>query len=69
MPRRGVKVLSQAMPRRPKPHCKLADLACKVFAVGRPHLPEISPICGNECGINFGAIPWERLWDWTLEIP
>ena len=65
VPRRGVELSSQAMPERLYPPCKISDLSCKVFAVGRPHLPEIPPKCGHECGTVSGA----RMWEQMPEIP
>jgi hypothetical protein len=65
VPRRGVELSSQAMPGRLYLPCKISDLSCKVFAVGRSHLPEIPPKCGNECGTVSGVSIWEQ----TPEIP
>lgn len=65
MPRRCVELSSQAMPGRSYHHCKINDLSCMLFAVGRPDLPEFLSKCGNNCGAIFHLKVWER----TAKIP
>ena len=60
VPRRGVELSSQAMPVRLYLPCKISDLCCKVFAVGRSHLPEIPLKWGNECGTVSSVRMWEQ---------
>lgn len=56
----ALKLSYQAGSERPQVHCKISDLYCSMFAVGRPHLPESTSKCGNESGMIFGLIMWER---------
>ena len=36
--------------------CKISDLSCNVFAVGRPESPELPLKCGKDCGTEIPPV-------------